>query len=150
MATASTTTTPRTVSEVMTANPRTCSKFSTVTEAVMIFKSEDCGLVPVVDSGQPIGVVTDRDIALALADHPDLADRPVSDIMTTQVVSVPENTSLAVAARTLSERGIRRLLVTDSQGMLSGVLAWADLAPHVMDFVTGRMVTDIVEQPPSE
>ncbi|MGA9926624.1 MAG: hypothetical protein WBQ29_24725 [Isosphaeraceae bacterium] len=36
-----------TADDVMTAAPRTCSKFSTVVEAVLIFQDADCGLVPV-------------------------------------------------------------------------------------------------------
>ena len=51
--------------DVMTPSPRTCSRFSRVIEAVMIFKDEDCGMIPVVEEGKPIGVVTDRDVALS-------------------------------------------------------------------------------------
>ena len=60
-----------TAADVMTAAPRTWSRFSTVLEAVLIFRDADCGLVPVVDGGKPIGVLTDRDVALALADYKD-------------------------------------------------------------------------------
>ena len=58
-----------TAADVMTPLSRTCSPFSTVTEAVMIFKEEDSDAVPVIDTGKPIGVVIDRDIALAVADN---------------------------------------------------------------------------------
>ena len=37
-----------TAADIMTAAPRTCSPFSTVLEAVLIFRDADCGLVPVV------------------------------------------------------------------------------------------------------
>jgi prepilin-type processing-associated H-X9-DG protein len=53
--------------DVMTPLSRTCSPFSTVTEAVMIFKTEDSDVVPVVDTGKPLGVVIDRDIAQCTA-----------------------------------------------------------------------------------
>ena len=66
----------RTAADLMTPNPRTCSPFSSVLEAVLIFRDADCGAGPVVDAGQPVGILTDRDVALALADHPDLASRP--------------------------------------------------------------------------
>ena len=58
-----------TAADVMTPNPRTCSTFSSVLEAVMIFRDADCGAVPVLDDGKPVGVLTDRDVALALAEH---------------------------------------------------------------------------------
>jgi IMP dehydrogenase len=58
-------------------------KLACVREAVMIFHDEDCGMVPIVEEGKPIGVVADRDIALALASDPtDLADRPLQELMT--------------------------------------------------------------------
>ena len=53
-----------TAADVMTASPRTCSPFSTVLEAVMIFRDADCGAVPIVEDGKPVGVLTDRDVAL--------------------------------------------------------------------------------------
>jgi CBS domain-containing protein len=138
---------PLVAAHVMTRDIRTCSPFSTVTEAVVIFKAEDCGLVPVVDAGKPIGVVTDRDIALGLADHPDLASRPVSEIMTRDLVTVSANTPLAETVDAFATRGVRRLLVTDDEGLLVGVLAWADVAPHLLPRITGQMVKEIVEQP---
>ncbi len=57
----------------MTAAPRTCSTFSTVLEAVMIFRDSDCGAVPILEEGKPVAVLTDRDVALALSEFPDLA-----------------------------------------------------------------------------
>ena len=59
-----------TAADVMTAAPLTCSTFSTVLEAVMIFRDADCGAAPILDEGRPVAIVTDRDIALALAGSP--------------------------------------------------------------------------------
>ena len=78
----------RTAAAVMTPNPRTCSLFSSVLEAVMIFRDADCVAVPVVDDGVPVGVLTDRDVALASSEDHDLMARPVTDVMTKGAVSV--------------------------------------------------------------
>ncbi|MBV8228466.1 MAG: CBS domain-containing protein, partial [Planctomycetaceae bacterium] len=40
-----------TAADLMTPSPRTCSPFSTVTEAALIFRDEDCGAVPVLEDG---------------------------------------------------------------------------------------------------
>ena len=71
----------QTAADVMTAGPRTCSLFSSVLEAVMIFRDADCAAVPVVDDGVPVGVLTDRDVALASTEDAVLLDRPVTEIM---------------------------------------------------------------------
>ena len=81
--------------DVMNPSPRTCSRFSRVLEAVLIFKAEDCGLVPVVEEGKPIGVVTDRDVALALATYDNLVDCPIEQIMTTNPISVTPSTPIS-------------------------------------------------------
>jgi CBS domain-containing protein len=140
---------PRTLTaaDVMTPSPRTCSPFSTVVEAVMIFRDADCGAVPVVDAGAPVGILTDRDVALALADFPDLASRPVSDVMTRGAVSVLPDTPLDQVKDALSAHSVRRLLVADRSGQLLGVVAFRDLAPYLPDQDVGAVVTDIVEHP---
>ena len=136
-----------TAAEIMTPAPRTCSKFSSVLEAVMIFRDADCGVVPVVEDGRPIGVLTDRDVALAVADYPDLASRSVADIMTKDVVSVAPTTTLDQIKEKFGAEGVRRLLVVDADGRLLGIVSWADLAPHVSERTVGHVVAGVVEQP---
>ncbi len=52
------------VREIMTENPACCGPENSVQEAARLMVQNDCGEVPVVDqSGQPVGVITDRDIA---------------------------------------------------------------------------------------
>src|SRR4051812_19511484 len=77
------------VADAMTAGPRTCSPASTVLEAVLIFRDADCGVVPVTEAGQPVGVLTDRDVALALAEHEtDLSRTPVGELMARDPVTI--------------------------------------------------------------
>lgn len=45
------------------------------------------------------------------------------------------------------EQKVHRLLVVDSNGQLQGILAWADLAPHVSEKSFGRVVSETLEQP---
>jgi CBS domain-containing protein len=130
-------TTRSTAADVMTPAPRTCSPYSSVLEAVLIFRDADCGAVPVVDAGQPVGILTDRDVALALADYPDLVSRPASDIMTAGAISVAPEATLEEVRATFQEHGVRRLLVVDRGGQLQGILAWADLASHLPEGTVG-------------
>ncbi len=137
-----------TASELMTPAPRTCSTFSTVLEAVMIFRDADCGAVPVTEDGQPVGILTDRDVALALIDKGgELPDLPVSDVMTKGVVSIGPDASLEEIESTFATKAVRRLLVTDSGGQLVGIVAWSDVAHYVSAQKLGRVVADVVEKP---
>jgi CBS domain-containing protein len=139
--------TAKVAADVMNPSPRTCSRFSRVIEAVLIFKDEDCGLVPVVEEGKPIGVVTDRDVALALATYDDLVDHPVEEIMTTNLISVAPSTPLPEVVETFGREAVRRLLVVDSGGFLVGVIGWKDVCGEISEQVIGRVVIDVVESP---
>ena len=113
----------------------------------MIFKDEDCGLVPVVEEGKAIGVVTDRDVALALGSHDDLVDHPIEEIMITNLITIDPSTPLTKVAETFGREGVRRLLVVDSVGFLVGVIGWKDVFGEISNRVVGRVVTDVVESP---
>ncbi|HEV3164805.1 MAG TPA: CBS domain-containing protein [Isosphaeraceae bacterium] len=136
-----------TAADIMTRNPRTCSTFSSVLEAVLIFRDADCGAVPVIQDGTPAGVLTDRDVALALAEHPDVVSLPVSQIMSSNVVSVLPNASFDAILEKFGEHRLRRLLVIDSTGQIQGIIAWADLAPHISDRGIGQVVSETVQPP---
>jgi CBS domain-containing protein len=136
-----------TAADVMTPAPRTCSSYSTVLEAVMIFRDNDCGAVPILDAGKPVALLTDRDVALALAQYPDLANRSVSEIVAPGVISVAPDASLTDVCSALSTQGVRRILVADSAGGVLGIISWADIAPVLSERALGRMVKDTVASP---
>jgi CBS domain-containing protein len=137
-----------TAAELMTPAPRTCSTFSTVLEAAMIFRDADCGAVPVTEDGQPVGILTDRDVALALIDKgATLLDLPVSDIMTRGVISIAPTAGIDEMEAIFAEKSIRRLLVVAPDNQLLGIVSWADVSPHVSSQRLGRVVSDVVEKP---
>lgn len=138
---------PLTAADVMTTRPRTCSAHSTVLEASVLFQDVNCGAVPVIDAGRPIGILTDRDVALAVADNPDLGNRPVVEFMSKDVISIAPEASLEEVAALFGQQGVHRLLVVDAAGLLQGIIAWSDLAPHVSDASFGRMVGEVNERP---
>jgi CBS domain-containing protein len=139
-------TAPLTAADVMTASPRTCSPFSTVLEAVMIFRDADCGAVPVVQDGKPVGVLTDRDVALALAEYPDLVGRSVGDVMSKDPITIGPDATLDEVDAKIARNAVRRLLVVDKGGSLIGIVAWSDLARREGDGEVGHVVSDVLGQ----
>ncbi|MHB1560223.1 MAG: CBS domain-containing protein [Isosphaeraceae bacterium] len=134
------------VADAMTANPRSCSPASTVLEAALLMRDADRGVVPVTDGGRPVGILTDRDVALALPDREArLATTPVSELMSDRLVTVDRDATIDSAMEKLGGEGIRRVLVVDADGLLAGILSWTDLAPHLSDRGVGRVVSRLVE-----
>lgn len=125
-----------TAAEVMSPLGRTCSPFSTVTEAVLIFKETDGDVVPVVDAGKPVGVVVDRDVALAVANGPDLGSRPVTEVMVKDFPTIPADAHVDQVLQTMSAAGSRLALVVDAEGLLTGLIFWAELARRLPEAIT--------------
>ena len=74
------------IREVMTPNPQCVSPSDSIQDAARIMRDCDTGAVPVVENGRPVGMVTDRDIVVrAVADGGQLS-RPVSDIVSGNIV----------------------------------------------------------------
>jgi CBS domain-containing protein len=133
-----------TAADVMTPAPRTCSTFSTVLEAVMIFRDNQCGAVPILDQGKPVAILTDRDVALAISEFPDLGNQCVGTITSPGIVAVAPDDSLEHICAILRKEGVRRTLVVDSAGMVKGIIGWTDIAPVLSDRMMGRVVKDVV------
>lgn len=136
----------RKVADAMTPAPRTCSPSSTAIEAALVMRDADCGMIPVVEAGRPVGLLTDRDLAMALPERDgNLSKATVGDLMSGPVITVEAETSLESAMERLGQEGVRRLLVVGSDGSLAGVLSWTDLVPHLSERGLGRIVARIIE-----
>jgi CBS domain-containing protein len=117
------------VNEIMKKPPTTCTGNDTVTQAARIMHDHRCGFVPVVDDrGSVIGVITDRDVCLAVG-HKNRAMTRVSvqDVMSHPAFSCFEGENLKVTLGTMARRHVRRLPVIDKRGHLQGVLSIDDV-----------------------
>jgi len=92
------------------------------------------GAMIVSRDGQSLdGIITERDIAYALAGHlDDLHEMRVSDLMTVMVVTCSPQDSVADAARIMTKRRIRHLPVKEG-GRLVGVISIGDVLKHRLD-----------------
>ena len=116
------------IRDVMTPNPRTIAPTESIQNAARIMRDEDTGAVPVVDGGRPIGIVTDRDIVIrAVAEGEGQLGRPVSEIVTGDLISVSPDMSTRDAAELMREHQVRRLPVVDGE-QLVGIVSLGDLA----------------------
>jgi CBS domain-containing protein len=89
----------------------------------------DVGALIVVDEkAYPVGVVTDRDLAMrCVAGDADPKTTLVSSVMTSPVLCVSESTPIEDALKKMAGISARRLAVTDEKGRLAGILALDDV-----------------------
>ena len=87
--------------------------------------------------GVPVGIVTDRDLAVrCVADSMPTTTR-VDTVMTRPVTRVHESTPIEDAVRTMAAAGIRRLAVEDDAGGLVGLLTMDDVLDLLVEEAVG-------------
>ncbi|MDT8387525.1 MAG: CBS domain-containing protein [Thiogranum sp.] len=119
------------VQDIMTRSFESISRDAAIRKAAEKMRDLDVGMLPVTENGKIVGTITDRDItirATANGAHPD--NTSVSDVMTSEAFSCNEGDDLQQASHIMEEHQVRRLLVKNSQGDFTGLLALADLARH--------------------
>jgi predicted transcriptional regulator len=86
----------------------------------------DCGVLPVLREGRIVGIVTDRDVCLAVA-RKAAAETPVRGVMSADVAKCGVNDDVRDALAVMASRQVRRLPVVDDRGGVAGVLSMDDI-----------------------
>ncbi|MDH5392497.1 MAG: CBS domain-containing protein [Gammaproteobacteria bacterium] len=118
------------VNEIMVTDAKSCSSDTTLDQVAMLMWEGNCGSIPVVDSeNKPIGIITDRDIAMCCAiNHKAPWELSASTIMADRALfTCSTDESLETALATMKRQKVRRLPVTDSYGYFTGMLSIDDV-----------------------
>jgi CBS domain-containing protein len=107
---------------VVTASPE--EKLSTI--AVQM-REHNVGTVVIVQDQRPVGIVTDRDLALALGAQGESLHTPVRKVMSQHVLAIPEDTGIYAATSFMRERQVRRLPIVDREDHVVGIVTLDDL-----------------------
>lgn len=138
------------VFEAMTPEVVSVLPDTTIVDAALVMKNLDIGPLPVVDAGRLVGVVTDRDITVrATAEGLDPLTTHVSDVMTREVVACREDDDVRHAAQLMQDVQLRRLLVVDDSGNLTGIVSIGDLALQTGDDKLSGHTLEKVSEPAS-
>jgi CBS domain-containing protein len=131
------------VSDAMTASPSTIEPADSVTEAARRMQAEDVGALPVVQSGELVGMVTDRDLVIhVLAKDLDPNKTQVAEVCSQDPIVAQPDEPLDEALSLMAAEKVRRLPVV-SEGRLVGILAQADVARLAEPTSTGQLVEEI-------
>lgn len=128
---------------VVTAAPDT-----PVSDVAGTMRDENVGSVVVVDDEKPVGLVTDRDVAVRIAaDRLDAGEMDTAAVMTEDPVTVDVETGIVELSERMREADVRRMPVVED-GDLVGIVTMDDL--HVL--LVGELdnLTDVIrsESPP--
>lgn len=123
------------VSDIATRKARSCDTGTNLAAAAWIMWENDCGIVPIADrANKVVGLLTDRDICMAVATRRALAsDITAGDVMSGKVYSCRLGDDVRVALRTMAEHAVRRLPVVNEAAELQGVLSLSDVVLAARD-----------------
>jgi CBS domain-containing protein len=121
----------------------TADRDTPIATIVAMMSEQDVGTVVITEDDRPVGIITDRKIAMAMEETPDLTDSSVEELMTEDPVAIEEDAEMFDALQTLAENDVRRVPVIDDEGELAGILSIDD----VLVILSGELsaVSDVVQ-----
>ena len=127
------------------------SQTDPVQEAVTLMRKHHVGDVIVVEHSEqgavPLGILTDRDIVLEImAEDVDLKMVSIGDVMSYELITVTESTTLIDTIKLMRQKGIRRIPVVNDKGTLQGLLSVDDLLELVAEQLNDIVVLISKEQ----
>jgi CBS domain-containing protein len=120
------------VRDLMTTNAIFCRPETNLAAVGALMWQHDCGFIPVVDDKEKVtGVITDRDICIALSTR----DRQPSKITAREITTAPAfvcspDDDIQTALKTMSQKRLHRLPVVNHERGLAGILSINDLLLH--------------------
>jgi CBS domain-containing protein len=120
------------VKDVMMGTPYFGSLDANLGMATELMWKGNCGFLPVVDEqGKVCGVLTDRDICIALGTRNQAAGEvKVGEIVQRKVHACNPEDDIHIALQTMRDGHVRRLAVVDATGKLAGVVSMDDILVH--------------------
>jgi len=120
------------VQEVMTQDVKACFPDTNLAVAAVLMWENDCGVLPVVvNGGNAVGVITDRDIAIAVGTRGrSPQELRVDEVIQGPVIACRLDDDVHTALKTMRKDKLRRLPVLNNEGVLKGILSINDVILH--------------------
>jgi CBS domain-containing protein len=131
------------VREFMTAQVVSAAPTDTVEDVARMMSEIDSGAIPVIEDGVAVGMITDRDIVIRVVAERKDGLTPVADVMTSGAESCLEEDDITEAAKRMAELQMRRLVVFNSEGTLSGIISLGDIAQEHQQDLASSALEDI-------
>ncbi|HEY3097945.1 MAG TPA: CBS domain-containing protein [Methylomirabilota bacterium] len=124
----------RTVHDIMVKEVVTIEPSASLTDAARAMEDANVGMLPVVQDGKVLGVITDRDIVVrAVAREADPANTAVGDCLSINAIVAHPDWTTERAMQTMAQAQVGRLPVLDDDERLVGVVTLSSMAFRAPD-----------------
>ncbi len=133
------------IRDIMVSDVETAEPDDTLDEVAMMMREQDVGAIPVVEEGELLGIITDRDIVVrCIAEGKDPSEVAADEVISGDLHTVEPDDDLDDARRIMAEHQVRRLPVVE-KGVLVGVVSLGDLAVKADEDKAADTLEDISE-----
>ena len=128
------------VKSVMVRTPAVCSPETNLGVVAEILWNRNCGILPMIDVERRVkGVVTDRDVAIAMGTRNRLpGEITAKDVASGVVYACKAEDAITTALDMMAEKKVRRLVVVNDDGKLEGILSMDDIVLHAAARTGGK------------
>jgi CBS domain-containing protein len=110
-------------------------------------KEQNIGFAPICnEAGEPVGAITDRDLAIRVLADGRPAECNIADVMTRDVVACHVGDDLSSAEQLMRDHRKSRIMVCDQGGKLVGVISLSDVADMESEETAGRTLRDVASR----
>jgi CBS domain-containing protein len=137
---------PATAADVMRPPLTTVEQQAHVAAAAYLMKHAGATALMVLDTqaGQPVGIITEADIAHAVADGKDVNNTRIYELMTTRLTIITTMTSVREAAKVMTSGHFRHLPVVDDAG-LAGIIDITDVCRALLETDVSPLPADMAQ-----
>ena len=115
------------VDAIMSPDVVTLDTDHTVLRAARLMREKDVGAIVVVDDRRrPLGMLTDRDIAVKVVAEGRSMETPVDEVMSKPVYAVSENSLIFDCLRAMARRHVHRVPVVNRYKKVVGIVTVDD------------------------
>ncbi|MFC7157365.1 CBS domain-containing protein [Halomarina halobia] len=132
------------IGKLATRDVVTAERDATLIDLAKTMESEGVGAVVIAEDERPVGVVTDRDVALAVGRGEEPESCSADDLIGGEPFTIEEDTEGYDAIRQFGESRVRRAPIVDDQGTLTGIVTLDDVVATIGEEL--KFVADVIEE----
>jgi diguanylate cyclase (GGDEF)-like protein/PAS domain S-box-containing protein len=115
------------INKILTSDVISVSAETPLPEAIKLMKMNRISCLVVNDHEKPVGIFTERDLVKAIYQKSNLDNLIIKELMSRKVITAPSDISMYDAINIFGTHNIRHLIITDTEGKLTGIVTLTDI-----------------------